>query len=122
MRTNNLLFFCLFILISLSSTAQTKKGNKMIGASVGTIFFNSGTTDLSTVLASTSTTDNNFGVSINPSIGWFNSDNLVLGISPVIGFRTLKKVGNASNGNTFLKDETNEYNFGIGGFARYYLG
>jgi hypothetical protein len=102
--------------------AQFKKGDKMAGASIGTVFFNSSTIDLSYPVGTSSTTNNNFGISLSPSLGWFISDNIVVGAAPVINYTKEKQLGkSSSNGNTYLKNDAHQYGFELGGFARYYL-
>lgn len=93
----------------------------MIGFSIASAFFNNASIERSNNLTSSTIENDNFGISINPSIGWFISDNIALGVSPVISFSKQKQVGNGANGNTFLKDELNQYSFALGGFARYYF-
>lgn len=93
----------------------------MLGASVGSAFFNSGATDFSNPIGSSTTSNDNFGISLSPSIGWFMTGNIVIGIMPVIGYNKQKQLGKSSAGSTYLKDVTNQFNFGIGGFARYYF-
>ena len=92
-----------------------------MGFSLVSAFFNNGTTDRSNELTSSSIENDNFGISINPNIGWFISDNLVVGISPSLSYSKQKQVGKAANGNTFLNDELSQYGVSLGGFARYYF-
>jgi hypothetical protein len=108
------------LLISISANAQFKKGDKMAGASVGSAFFNSGSTDQSTSLASLTVSSNDFGISLTPSIGWFITDNVAIGIAPTVSYDK-KKILGKSSGSTYLKDETSQFNFGVGGFTRYYF-
>ncbi len=93
----------------------------MVGFSVLSGFFNNGTTERSNDLTSSTIETDNFGISLNPSIGWFISDDLAIGFSPTVTFNKQKQLGKASNGNTFLKDESNQYGVNLGGFARYYF-
>ena len=109
------------LLLATCSFAQLKKGNKITGLSIGSVFTNNGKTDYSSATSSYSISNDNFGVSIAPSLGWFTSDNLAVGVMPVIGFTSSKLLGKSGSGNTFSKDETTGYHFGIGGFARYYF-
>src|SRR5688572_18312614 len=121
MQRKLIFLITLLLLTGIAVNAQLKKGNRMAGASVGSIFYNGGTSELSNSITTTSTSTNNFGLSIIPSYGWFISDNTVIGIAPMIDFRKNETVGKASNGNTFLKDEFNQYSVGLGGFARNYF-
>jgi hypothetical protein len=93
----------------------------MVGASVGTIFFNNSSTDFATSIGTSSTTSNSFGVTFNPAIGWFINENVAVGIMPDINYSKQKQTGRSSTGNTYLKNENNQFNIGVGGFARYYF-
>jgi hypothetical protein len=108
------------LLINIIVNAQIKKGDKMVGVSVVSAFFNSGSTDQSTSLATLTISNDNFGISFNPSIGWFITDNIAVGVMPTVGYNKKKQIGKSS-GSTYLKDETSQFNFGIGGFTRYYF-
>jgi hypothetical protein len=115
-------FIVTMILINdIAINAQFKKGDKIAGVSIASAFYNNGSTALSTSISSTTTTNNNFGISVNPSIGWFINENIAIGIMPTIGYKKQKLIGKTSTSNTFLKDKTNQFNMGIGGFARYYF-
>ena len=111
----------MLLINNIATNAQFKKGDKIAGVSIASAFYNNESTALSTSISSTTTTNNNFGISVNPSIGWFINGNVAIGIMPAIGYKKQKILGKTSSGNTFLKDETNQFNTGIGGFARYYF-
>jgi hypothetical protein len=113
-------FSVIVLLISTMINAQFKRGDKMLGASVGSIFFNNVNTDVSTTIATSTNSSDNFGVSFNPSIGWFITDNIAIGIMPAVAYNKQKILGK-SGGNTYLKDENNRFNVTVGGFARYYF-
>jgi hypothetical protein len=109
------------LLICTTINAQFKKGDKMLGVSVGSVFFNSGKTDLITSISTSTNSNDNFGISLDPSIGWFINDNIAIGIMPTIGYNKQKLLGKTSAGSTYLRDESSQFNFGIGGFTRYYF-
>jgi len=111
----------LLVLMTLTINAQFKKGDRMVGASVGTFFFNHGNTNISTNVTISNTSNDNFGISFNPSLGWFVNDKTAVGITPLISYSKQKVLGKSDDGKTFLKDESSRYTLGIGGFARYYL-
>src|SRR5215813_6586629 len=92
----------LFLPATLFVNAQFKKGDRMVGASIGTIFFNSGSTDNSTSISTSTTSNDNYGINLAPSIGWFINDNVAIGIMPSVAFNKQKILGKAG-GNTFLK-------------------
>ena len=94
----------------------------MTGATIGSTFFNSGKSDYSYPSPTTgyTNTDNNFGISLNPSMGWFVSENVAVGALLNIAYNHDKSFNEAS-GNTFQKDISNRFNIGIGGFVRNYF-
>ena len=108
-------------MISFYSVAQFKKGDKMTGASVGNIFFNSGTQDASAPpVGSTTGKITEFGINISPSLGWFVSDNTAVGVLFNI-YTNKKKTSFEENGSTFQKDNEKNFAASIGGFARNYF-
>lgn len=93
----------------------------MVGASVGNLFFNSGSGDQKvTNVGSLTYSTSNFGLSIGPSIGWFISDKTVIGASLNINPNS-QKTSYKSSGTTFQRDESKGFNIGLGGFARNYF-
>lgn len=119
----SLFFITLISFFSHPSFSQFKKGTRMPGATVGSIFYNNGNTDISFPAPTQgySYKTNSFGLSLTPSMGWFISDNTAIGAS-----LNLNPSGTKStyefNGVTYKKDESTTFNFGIGGFARNYFG
>src|SRR6266513_4332385 len=111
------------LLVSITLNAQLKKGMRMVGATVGNSFFNSGKSDYSYPPPTTGYTSNsnNFGVTLNPSMGWFISDNTVIGALLNFCYTHQKTFAKATNGNIFNRDISNSFNIGIGGFARNYF-
>ena len=109
------------LLMAMMMNAQFKKGDKMVGASVGSMFYDHSSSDLSNTLGSSTTGTDHFGVAITPSLGWFINENVVIGIAPSVSYDKQKQLGKSSNGNTYLKDESNHFGINIGGFTRYYF-
>jgi hypothetical protein len=115
----------IFLLVSLLVfqqfvNAQFRKGDRMLGATIGTLLYNHSNTDLSNSVSVSSTGTDHFNLNFNPALGWFVSDNMAVGVSPVASYDKQKTLGK-SGGSTFQKDETSRYNIGLGGFARYYF-
>lgn len=94
----------------------------MVGADVGSIFFNSGSSDVTYPSPTTGYTSktNSYGFSITPSMSWFISDNTAIGVLLNIN-PTGNKVSYNASGNTYQEDKSNIFNAGIGGFARNYF-
>ena len=121
MRQKTSLFWLLFILISIDLKAQFAKGDKMVGASVASIFFNSGNSDISVAsIGNNISKITSYGISITPSIGWFISDKTALGATLNINPNG-QKTTYEENGNTYQSDKSNGFNIGIGGFVRNYF-
>lgn len=110
------------LLISPAAQAQFKKGQRMAGASVGSVGFNSGKSDISYPPPTTGFESNNQNMqfSLNPSMGWFISENTAVGALLNLGYR-YQKIFDEANGTTFNKNTGKSFNLGIGGFARNYF-
>lgn len=116
----------LLLLISLLSgitlKAQFAKGDRMVGASVASAIFNSGTADITVAqIGSNSSTVKNFNVAITPSLAWFISDNTAVGFLLNLN-PSGQKTTYEQNGSTYQSDKSNGFNIGGGGFARSYFG
>ena len=122
MRINKGFFAGILLLAGTTAFAQFKKGDRMYGAAVANIFFNAGNADQTvTSIGSLTYRTTGYGVNICPSMGWFISEKTVVGASLSIN-PTSQKTTYESNGSTFQKDQSKNFNIGLGGFARHYLG
>lgn len=116
-------FFILGLFFAVNATnAQFKKGNMMAGAHVGSVLFNSGTSDITVAQIGTNTSKiTSYNVNIGPSLGWFISDQTavgaVLNINP-----SGNKTSYEQSGSTYQSDKNSNFNIGIGGFVRHYFG
>ncbi|HEY6504570.1 MAG TPA: hypothetical protein VIZ28_11395 [Chitinophagaceae bacterium] len=121
MRRSTRLFLVLAMVFSMASNAQFSKGNRMVGASVGSIFLNSGNSDHTvTSIGSLSVKTTGYGINFTPSMGWFLSENTIVGVSFLLN-PSSDKVSSEENGSTFQKDESRYLNVGLGGFIRNYF-
>ena len=121
MQPKTILFSLLLLLNTIAVNAQFTKGDRMIGTSVGSIFFNSGTSDISVAsIGSNRSVITSYGVSISPSLGWFISDKTVVGAALNINPNGQKTTYEQS-GTTYQSDKSNGFNIGFGGFARNYF-
>ena len=112
----------LLLLFNITMNAQFKKGDKMVGTSVGSVFFNTGNSDQTVTSIGRQTAKvKGYGVNIMPSLGWFIAENTAAGFSLLIN-PSGNKVSFEENGNTFQTDKSRYFNIGIGGFARSYFG
>jgi hypothetical protein len=123
MQQKKKFFIIGLLLVSITINAQFKKGMRMVGATVGSVFFNSGKSDYSYPPPTTGYTSNsdNFGITLNPSMSWFVSDNTAVGAMLNFGYTHQKTFAKAANGNVFNRDISNSFSIGVGGFARNYF-
>jgi len=112
-----------FFLLNVSLKAQFKKGDRMIGATIANSFFNSGKSEYSypSPTQGYTSNSNNFGVTLNPSMGWFISDNTAIGALLNFGYSHQKTFNENLSGTTYKRDISNDFHIGIGGFARNYF-
>lgn len=120
MKIKPLLF--IFALVScFFANAQFHKGDRVIGASVASLVFNSGSSDITVAnIGSNTSVIKNHNVLVNPSMGWFMGDHSLLGVQLSLnpyGAKTTYE----QNGSTYQSDKSNSYNLGIGGYFRQYL-
>ena len=121
MRQKTVFLVGFLLLLVMVSRAQFKKGDRMIGASVATIFYNSGTSDITVAsIGSNKSVNTSYGISITPSMGWFISDKTVVGGTLNINPNG-EKVSYEQNGTTYQSDKSNRFNLGLGAFARNYF-
>jgi hypothetical protein len=124
MHSKKLLFLILLLGSFFISNAQFNKGDRMVGVSVGAISYNSGKAVYSYPPQTTgyTTHSSNFGLSLTPNYGWFVNESTVIGATFILGYTHSEYFKeDESNGNTFEKDESNNFNIGIGSFARKYF-
>jgi hypothetical protein len=93
----------------------------MVGTNIGVSFFTSGNSEYTFPGTRGYTSESNtLGVNINPSLGWFVSDNIVVGGLVSINIAS-KTTNNKSVDTTFSHNKNSQFNFGLGGFVRYYF-
>jgi hypothetical protein len=103
-------------------TAQLKKGNMLVETSLGNISINKGKTKYESPTAVTSSYENNnFSFNLTPRIGFFLSDNFVLGTELGIYFYNSKSKDFNAAGVKTSDSKYNETTLGLAPFARYYF-
>jgi hypothetical protein len=111
------LFIVLLLLNGLNAFSQFSKGTRTVGLNLAGISFTNYQQSFDYGnLGVASNTNNGFNVSLQPSIGKFVDDKLLIGGGPSINFSTVKFTsrGNNYSGNTFTG--------GVNVFGRYYFG
>lgn len=114
--------FCLILMLnSIAINAQFAKGDRMVGASVASVFFNSGNADISVAsIGNNISKITSYGVSLTPNIGWFISEKTAIGATLNINPNG-QKTTYEENSNTYQSDKSNGFNIGVGGFVRNYF-
>ena len=121
MQLNKGLFVVLAIIAGNTVHAQFNKGDRMVGASVASILYNTGSADITVAsIGSNTSLIKNYSVSIIPSIGWFISENTAVGFTANLN-PTGQKTTYEQNGSTYQSDKSNGFNIGLGGFVRNYF-
>ncbi len=111
------LIFASLFFIALSSYGQFTKGTRTVGLSIGSLGFSNFQQTFDYGSGGTfSDINNTLNISINPSMGKFISDVLLVGGGVTINFSNSKYDGGTKNntGNTLTA--------GVNGFGRYYFG
>jgi hypothetical protein len=125
-NVNYMSFFKSFLTVILVLTTgvmngQFNKGDRMVGASIASVVYNSGTADITvSQIGSPTSKITNFNISITPSMGWFISPATAVGVALNIN-PSGNKTTYEQNGSTYQSDKSNSFNLGIGGFVRHYL-
>jgi hypothetical protein len=93
----------------------------MVGASVASGFFSAGkATHRVTDIGSTRASLTGYSFSLSPTLGWFLSENTVVGASFNLN-PAGEKVSFENSGTTFQMDQVRNFSISIGGFARNYF-
>lgn len=106
------------------TSAQTKKGDKLIGVSLGSMSFtdSNSKTSYSNTPTEYSSDGNSFSISINPNLAWFVQDNLAVGASASLSFYNSKSTSSNTSSTTTSTSKYNQPSFYLGPYARYYFG
>lgn len=114
----------LALTLVFAATAQNKKGNWLIGASLGSGSISSSKSESSYSLSSnvSKSKSNSFSLGIFPSIGKNITDKAIIGIEPGIGFYSSKSDGSNTSSSTTSTSKYSYPYFSIGPFGRFYFG
>lgn len=95
----------------------------MIGATIGTALISSGKTEYTFPNGTQgyTTNNNNWNITISPSIGWFIQNNSVVGGSIILNSSHQKTWNENTSGLTYKEDNYHNTDFGLGVFYRYYF-
>ena len=118
-----LIFFLFFtaIFIQPAAHAQFARGDKMVGASLASVFANSGSSTVSFEGFSGYTAKtSSYGIRIEPAVGWFISDKTAVGFTLNVN-PTGRKERYSDAGATFQEDISRTFTIGAGIFIRNYF-
>lgn len=123
MKLFTILFSVLFLTCTGSIQAQFSKGTRMVGATIGSAFFNSGKSEYSVASSTPGYTSNTnaIGINLSPSFGWFLNSSTVVGGRLLFGY-DYDKIIDDQNNITFRKNEDKQFSVSLGAFARKYFG
>lgn len=114
----------LLLFATMTVFAQTKKGDKLVGVSFGSISYTN--SDSKTTYSNTPTEYNSdgssFSISINPNVAYFIQDNLAIGGGVSLSFYTSKSESSNTGSSTTSDSKSTQPSFYIGPLARYYFG
>lgn len=119
-------FICFILIItafSIPLSAQFSKGMRMAGASIGSMFFNSGKYTYTVPPPTTGYTETTNAAVINltPSYGWFISGQTVIGAQLQAGYRYDKNIKADESDVTFYKNTAKKLSILGGAFVRNYF-
>lgn len=119
--------FCWILLIIMALgqplSAQFAKGTRMVGATIGSAFFNSGkyTYTVPPPTQGSSESVNSLSVSFGPSMGWFISDKTAIGAHLNVAYRYDKDIKADANNVTYFRSIAKKLSLLAGGFVRNYF-
>lgn len=103
--------------LALPAQAQTERGSKLLGLSVGNLTYRS----TPNINLGGSSDDNyrSFSAAVYPSVGWFVVDRLALGAGLPLGYSRTRTNYTATTGPVTFTSRT--WTYGLAPFARYYF-
>lgn len=118
------IFISLLALVLVSLNGQTKKGDLIVGASIGNMRFsdNNSTTSYPHLATDYKSESNSFSFSINPEIGWFLADNFAVGAMLYMGISSSNSSSSNNMTTVTSEGESSFFSLSAGPFARYYFG
>lgn len=121
MRNKNSLLLLVLLFSTPMLNAQFKKGDRMLGPSIGNFVFNAGSSSISVAsIGSSNSTSKGYNLNIAPLYGWFINEKTVVGAIININPNSQKNTYE-ENGSTYQMDKITGFSIGVGGFARNYF-
>ena len=117
-------FACLFLAMTCLVFPQNKKGNLLIGTDVGSAGLYTGNSESgspqSTLVYKSDYTS--FSFDVYPAIGYYFTDNLVVGTTFELYFYSSKYNSSSTGSSATSQSKSNTLSTSLGPFARFYLG
>ena len=108
--------------ILTGAQAQFSKGDRMLGASLASFLYNSGSATVTFPgIPGYTSKSTSYAFRLEPTIGWFLSGQTAVGATLILHPHG-QKARYDDNGTVFQEDRTSNFDIGIGGFARHYFG
>ena len=122
MSSKKYFFIAACVLFVQAATAQFHKGDKMAGADIASFIFNSGNSTVTfPQFRGYTSKSTSFALSIEPALGWFISNQTVVGGTFIVK-PTSQKIRYEDAGTAFQEDRNTGFNIGAGAFVRNYFG
>lgn len=118
-------FFLLSIIaMSINVYAQTKKGDKLLGVSFGSISYTNSNSETSYSNTATiyKSDGNSFSISVNPTVSWFVQDNLAIGGGISLSYYISNSNSSNTGSTTTTDNKYNQPSVYISPQIRYYFG
>jgi hypothetical protein len=117
-------FAYLFLAMTCLVFSQNKKGNLLIGTDLGSAGLYIGNSESSYAGSSSvgKSDYTNFGLSVYPTIGYYFTDNLVVGTYFALEFYIEKYNGSSTGSSDTSVSKYNDIYFSFGPFGRFYFG
>lgn len=119
-----LLLFSVVALSGITTMAQNKKGDKLVGVSFGSISYTDSKSETSYSNTPTvyKSDGNSFSISVNPNVAWFVQDNLAIGGGVSVSFYNSKSNSSNTGSSSTSESKYTQPSVYIGPMARYYFG
>jgi hypothetical protein len=119
----------LLLLTFTNVIAQRKQGNKTLGAYIGSSTINPGGNYKyeypATPANNSETNQTSFGIGVSPTVGFFVTDNIVVGTNLDLYYSTYKSTSPEKTTGSVTRSSTsksNSFSFGLSPFVRFFFG
>jgi outer membrane protein W len=111
----------LMLIGSAAGMAQFVKGDWLADMSIGNISFNKADYQTTNATASSKQADRSFSTVLNPTVGYFIGNHLVVGGSLAVGYQHFRSKAYAGTGKLSTDYQSASTSLGAGPFIRYYF-